>query len=95
MRRGGEVARWRRQKTATFEDLPKRLQPREGESRERAAQRWWWLERHNLSPLDYFTWRRSQDPRAARRPPSRRKWLTPAQREALDAQLEREGPPQW
>jgi hypothetical protein len=86
MRRGGEVASWRRQKSATFEDLPKRLQPREGESRERVIRRAWWLERHGLSVVDYLGWLHAK---LGPHPPARRRSLSRKQQAELDK--EREG----
>jgi hypothetical protein len=87
------MARRRIRRVATYADLPKRLQWRVGESRERRAQRYWWLESRGLSVVGYLGWRRSQDPHAASRPPSRRKLMRVEELAALDAQREREPPP--
>ena len=81
----------RRAPRVGFSDMPKRLQRREGDSRERAARRMRWLERHGLSVVDYFGWLRSQDPRGASRPPSRRKFMSTEELAELDARREREG----
>jgi hypothetical protein len=43
------MARWREVRRASFEDLPKRLALREGESPEQTAARWRWLEERGLS----------------------------------------------
>ena len=86
------MARWKRKKTATFEDLPERLQRSEGESRQTSKERFAWLESHGLSLVDYFTWLRAQDPLAAMRPPARRKLMTSEQLAELDAKRELEKP---
>ena len=85
----------RRAPKITFADLPRRLQPTEGESREQKAARYRWLEEHGLTVVDFLGWWRDQDPRAALSPPARRKLMTAKQRAALDAQREREGAPAW
>ena len=90
------MARWREDpKSATFEDMPRRLRPAEGESREQVAARHAWLEAHNLAVVDYITWRAARRPGARLQPPSRRKLMSAADRAELDRRLEREGRPRW
>jgi hypothetical protein len=85
------MARWKRQKQATFDDLPKRLKLRDGESRERAAERWKWLEEHGLSVVDYFAWLHA---RRGPHVPARRKLMSADQLRKLDEQREAE-PLRW
>ena len=85
------MARRRRLVSATFEDLPAELEPRERETREVMKARWDWLESHDLSVFDYIGWRREQLPGAALRPPGRRRQMTPDALAELDTRLEREG----
>jgi hypothetical protein len=80
------MASWRRRREASYEDLPRRLAPRAGESREQKVQRAWWLERHGLSVVGYFGWLHAK---RGPHPPARRRALTRQERAALDK--EREG----
>jgi hypothetical protein len=78
-----------------FVDMPTHLRHVDADSpaeikRRRAA----WLEEHGLTLVDLQAWRRAQDPRAARRPPSRRKFMRPEELAKFDEQLEKE-PPRW
>jgi hypothetical protein len=54
-----------------------------------------WLSEHGLTLVDYFGWLRSRRLAARLRPPSRRKFMSPEQLAALDAEREREGEPPW
>ncbi len=84
------MARWLRMQTRSYEDLPKRLRWRHGESRERRIQRSWWLESNGLSVVDYFGWLSAE---RGPRPPARRRHLSPEQLAELDARREQE--PTW
>ena len=76
------MARWLPPKsTVTFEDVPAGLT---GQARAK------WLSEHGLSVVDYFAWLRNQDPAAGKRPPARRRLLSPQARAELDARLERD-----
>lgn len=74
---------WKSQRSASFDDMPKRLVDARDDTEQLE-----WLERHELSLVDFFSWRRAQDPSATKRPPARRKLLT--QRERAELDLERE-----
>jgi hypothetical protein len=54
-----------------------------------------WLEEHGLTLVEYFGWLRSRNPEAVKRPPARRKLLSPKERARLDAERELEGAPLW
>jgi hypothetical protein len=76
-----------------FGDMPKRLvEARDDQAKREQLE---WLERHGLGVVDYFGWLRSQNPRAAPRPPSRRKFMSAKELAELDARREQEGEPKW
>ena len=53
-----------------------------------------WLQRHGLAFADFLAWKRSRDPLAKLRPPSRRKFMSPKQLAEFDARREqRRGTP--
>ena len=81
------MARWRtRDAAVTFADVPSELTGRALTE---------WLEERGLALVDYFAWKRAQDPEAGKRPPSRRRLLTQEQAAALDDEIEREERPLW
>jgi hypothetical protein len=86
----------RKAPAVTFADMPSPLlEVGPDSSRALKEEREAWLEAHNLAAIDFFAWKRAQDPLAALRPPSRRKFLSPKEREALDDEREREGRALW
>jgi hypothetical protein len=90
------MARWAREESATFEDVPEHLRHVDADSPPKLKQaRAAWLEEHGLALIDFIAWKRAQDPLAKLRPPSRRKVMSPSQLAALDAQREQEGEPPW
>lgn len=91
------MARWREKAPAlTFSDMPKHLQDLSLDAspalKQEQAE---WLERHNLSFLDFVEWRMSRRRSGRRGPPSRRKFMSAEQLRAFDAEREREGEPRW
>jgi hypothetical protein len=83
---------WREaERKVGFEDMPERLRPVDLNSpdslKEERAE---WLESNGLALVDFFAWLRTKDPKAGKRPPSRRRLLTQEQAAALDAEIERE-----
>lgn len=90
------MARWQTRKTAGFEDMPEHLRHVDADSTpELKRARADWLEGAGLTTVDLLAWRRSRNPLARLRPPSRRKLMTGAELAALDAELEREGAVRW
>jgi hypothetical protein len=62
------MARWKPRKSASFEDMPQRLQDVGPDSPPKLKQqRADWLERHGLAFVDFLAWKRSRDPLARRR----------------------------
>ena len=47
-------------------------------------------EANGLTVVDYLTWKRAQAPAVEKRPPARRKLMTPEQLAELDARIEEE-----
>jgi len=79
-----------------FADMPKHLRHVDADSPPKLRQqRDGWLEEHGLTLVDLMSWKRSRNPLAKRRPPSRRKLMRLEELAVLDAQREREGPPPW
>jgi hypothetical protein len=90
------MARWREiEELATVADLPEELWPADDEPPERRARRHDWLERHDLGLVDFLAWWRARAPATSKRPPARRRWLSPRERVELDEQREREGMSRW
>jgi hypothetical protein len=81
------MARWLQKQTKGYADVPKRLQWREGESRERRIERYWWLESNGLNVADYFAHLHAQ---GGPHPPARRRWLSREELTALDDEKDRE-----
>jgi hypothetical protein len=76
-----------------FSDMPELLVDAQDDAARR--ERTTWLEEHGLTLVDFLAWKRSRDPLAELRPPSRRKLMRPDELAVLDALREREGPPPW
>jgi hypothetical protein len=79
-----------------FADMPEHLRHVDADSPPKLTQqRDGWLAENGLTLVDFMAWRRSQDPLAKRRPPSRRKLMRPEELAELDARREQEGEPEW
>ena len=61
------MARWRRQETARFEDMPAELRFKSDQEPGVVDARHRWLEEHGLSLVDYLGWERSFSPHAPAR----------------------------